>query len=362
MYTSFQVKNYRCFEDLTVEPLERVNLIAGKNNVGKTALLEALYVHSKYDNPWAAANVNYWRGLVPKRPEFLWDLFREFDSTRTIELRSTDLNDATHLLRVTAKQHMIGVPVREPRPATGFTDAATRVTIGAEIPRTVVEPQVTFHYCGTSEETQICALILGADDKFRTEGVAEVIRERAVFLTAHFSLSTELLAAKLSNLVEVKTDSRATQILQLLEPRLKHLQPLSPAGRSSIFCDVGLGRLMPLGLMGDGLGRLLGIVLAIIEDPEIQVLFVDEIDSGFHHSVMADIWKAIALAAREFDVQVFATTHSDECISAAHQAFSKSETYDFRLHRLELVKDKIQSVTFDQETLDFALSHNWEVR
>jgi AAA15 family ATPase/GTPase len=42
MYKSFKIKNFRCFEELELNELAEVNLIAGKNNVGKTALLEAL--------------------------------------------------------------------------------------------------------------------------------------------------------------------------------------------------------------------------------------------------------------------------------------------------------------------------------
>ncbi|MBN1565485.1 MAG: AAA family ATPase, partial [Anaerolineae bacterium] len=43
MYTSFHIKNFRGFRDLTLDGLARVNLIAGGNNVGKTALLEAIF-------------------------------------------------------------------------------------------------------------------------------------------------------------------------------------------------------------------------------------------------------------------------------------------------------------------------------
>jgi len=43
MYQSFRIKNFRGFRDLTLDSLERINLIAGKNNVGKTALLEAIF-------------------------------------------------------------------------------------------------------------------------------------------------------------------------------------------------------------------------------------------------------------------------------------------------------------------------------
>lgn len=44
MYKYFKINNFRCFEKLELPELERVNLIVGKNNVGKTALLEAIFV------------------------------------------------------------------------------------------------------------------------------------------------------------------------------------------------------------------------------------------------------------------------------------------------------------------------------
>ena len=47
MYKSFRVKNFRCFKDLQINDLGRVNLIAGKNNTGKTALMEAMYLHTQ---------------------------------------------------------------------------------------------------------------------------------------------------------------------------------------------------------------------------------------------------------------------------------------------------------------------------
>ncbi len=63
-------------------------------------------------------------------------------------------------------------------------------------------------------------------------------------------------------------------------------------------------------------------------------------------------------------MQLIATTHSEECVRSAHEAFSSDELYDFRLHRLERVKDsdKIRAVTYDQETLDIALAKGLEVR
>jgi predicted ATP-dependent endonuclease of OLD family len=77
---------------------------------------------------------------------------------------------------------------------------------------------------------------------------------------------------------------------------------------------------------------------------------------------MAKVWTAIAQAARAADVQIFATTHSWECITAAHQAFSESDTYDFRLHRLDRIGEDIRAVTLNQKMLDTAIQSGLEVR
>jgi hypothetical protein len=77
---------------------------------------------------------------------------------------------------------------------------------------------------------------------------------------------------------------------------------------------------------------------------------------------MKDVWNAIAEASEVFSTQVFATTHSQECISAAHEAFSERSHYDFRLHRLTRLNGKVRATTYDKESLEGALSIPMEVR
>ena len=50
MLESFRVQNYRLFKDLKIKKLGQVNLIAGKNNTGKTALLEAIAISESEEN------------------------------------------------------------------------------------------------------------------------------------------------------------------------------------------------------------------------------------------------------------------------------------------------------------------------
>ncbi len=79
-------------------------------------------------------------------------------------------------------------------------------------------------------------------------------------------------------------------------------------------------------------------------------------------SFLTDVWKAIGDAARRAEVQIFATTHSLECIRAAHKAFETSDKYDFRYHRLERGNDEIRAVTYDQERLATSDEMNLEMR
>ena len=151
------------------------------------------------------------------------------------------------------------------------------------------------------------------------------------------------------------------QVLKLIEPRLKRLSVVAIAGEPILHGDIGLGRLMPLALMGEGMVRLADLVMRIGNAPN-GVVLVDEIENGLHHTVLPKVWRAIREVARQFDTQIFATTHSLECIMAAHKAFSEGEQYDFRLHRLERINGDIRSVTYDQKTLEAAIETGLEVR
>ena len=147
--------------------------------------------------------------------------------------------------------------------------------------------------------------------------------------------------------------------LQLLEPRLKRLTLLLVDGVTMIHGDIGLSRLVPLSLMGEGMVHLSSMLLAIAKARGGTVL-IDEVEKGLHHSVMAKVWEAIGSAARKLNTQVFATTHSWESIQFANQAFGKDG--DFRLHRLEKIKDEIRAITYSEESFDAAMKFEMEVR
>jgi AAA15 family ATPase/GTPase len=118
---------------------------------------------------------------------------------------------------------------------------------------------------------------------------------------------------------------------------------------------------VPLYAMGDGTARYLSILLAAC-GAEGNALFVDEIENGIHHSAMVDIWGNIADMARKWQVQVFATTHSGECLRSAHEAFSQQDEYDLAVYRLDRVGDDIKAVRYDRESIEVCLKMDVEMR
>ncbi len=358
MYRSFTVRNFRGLRDLTVESLERVNLIVGQNNVGKTALLEAIWLHSAPNNPRLPISINSFRGLRGlDLQEPFHDLFWKFDSDIAIELRERVLKIRLGELDIAE------LPLEQPGETSQLSEQPTS---------TVWPPRnrIVFDYI---DETGQAFTSLGwTQVGWTTE--TDIVRERvplqlrtkraeigrqltSVFIAARQRVDPREDADRFGEL-EIKGKHKLVEsVMRHVEPRLKRLTVIPRKSLPILYAEVdNYERLIPLPLLGDGMARLSSLALAIAS-AEDGVVLVDEIENGLHHTVMKKVWSSVAQFAREFNVQLFATTHSHECVKAAHQAFSEAELYDFRLHRLDQVKDTdmVRAVTYDQDTLQAAL-------
>lgn len=180
---------------------------------------------------------------------------------------------------------------------------------------------------------------------------------RGVFINAKTSSD---MSTRFNNIQITKRTDKIIKILSQIEPSL---QNISLGSDGIIYCDIGLDRLMPINIMGDGMHRLLSIILAI-SDTEDGIVLIDEIENGFHYSAQEILWNAILKSAKEFNVQIFATTHSIECIKAFSSSYAKivQNNDDIRLYRIERKDDDFKAVTYDHKTLEASLDSDWEVR
>ena len=356
MFQCLSVKGFRGFKSLRVEGLDRFNLFLGRNNVGKTALLESIFLLAGPINPNLPLVLSALRGIDQFRnnPEELWGwLFYLKNLKGEIVLELETVAHKRRSLSITLGERN-RIPYKA-LPTKQSDNSGSLVTASTEIK----PAELLLRYRNESNARfESKAFLTESGIKFERNKTLPI--PSSVFVLARGSSSPEN-AERLSALQEVGKEGDMLPALQVVEPRLKRLSILVTAAGPTIHGDIGIDRLIPLPMMGDGLGRLLTLLLSIISS-ENGFVMVDEVDSGFHFSVMASVWSAIAQLAREKNVQVFATTHSWECLKAAHESFTKSDVYDFRLHRLDRVDDLVTSTTYDKEMIDTALSAGLELR
>ncbi|MGH7597071.1 MAG: AAA family ATPase [bacterium] len=356
MFRVFTIKNFRCFQNLTLTPLERVNLITGMNNVGKTALLEALFLHIGPNNPDLPMRIDVIRGIEKASIDAveIWGwLFFGKRIDQTIEFTSLNDDNVSRSLLIRLLEPGLS------RLLSSKNDDAESQKLVGSITTAVLPNEIMLEYKDTAGQTGTSRIFI-TPDGLKIERAQIKPFPIGIFLSARLRFSLENIE-RFSKLDAVGRQDEMLTILQFLEPRLRRLAVLVKGGVPMIYGDLGVGELVPLPLMGEGMVRLLSILLAIINATGGTVL-IDEIENGLHHSVMLKVWHAIAEAARRSETQIFATTHSWECIRAAHEAFTKSGTYDFRLHRLDRLNDEIKAITYDQEALTAAIKAELEVR
>ncbi len=370
MYTSFSIENFRLFDKLRVEPLARVNLIAGQNNAGKTALLEALSLHSKPTSPELAWAMNSERGLPGIEPgEFFSDLFHEYGTSARIKFEA--MGDWDHSSR-TLTIH------RQPRKVSDVSLAHVRAEV-AQASRMIfndeLRVEMVFDYQdenGNQAEARIWMQpeIQTSGNVTKSASLQWEASDAGVNFTGSFIVTTvgrldeRQLAAAFGQAVREGHLPTVEELLRVLEPGLRSLTAVpNELGTSLIYADTGLTRITPIALMGEGVKRLLTIALVFLHARGTAIL-IDEIENGLHYSTLGNVWKWIHQLSRQFDVQVFATTHSYECIVAANTAFSDLGSDDLHLHRLyrRSPSEPVKAMTYTKEALDTNIEYVWELR
>jgi AAA15 family ATPase/GTPase len=331
MLCSLTIKNFRGFRDLKIEPLARVNLIAGKNDVGKTGVLEALYL------------------LFANADQF----FRFPSAFRSSQERiSGEPDDQERKDNFASFWRWL--------PHRNDSIGQIQIIAGAnevQLKKEYTQPPIydlNFQYKKNDSEYVSRTVISHAG-----QGTPAGLLPLKVCSTRHPQPAED--AELFNSLVLKKKKQKLMEALKKVEPRLEDLQYLKVGSEPLVYVDLGLKELIPLTQLGQGVTRLFRFFSEMLVE-EAKIVLIDEIENGVHHSVLSDVWKGIAAVALEEKLQVFATTHSWECIEAAHKVFASRDPNEFRLHRLEQIKGEIKAVTYDEESIDAALRFEMEVR
>ena len=321
MLDHIHIENFRLFKELDIPKVGQVNLITGKNNAGKTTLLEALRL-------WANANNNLFFGgplvmmLLRERGDINGDVM-------------TSINSLFHTVKKVEiiKNHNNLIAVLK----------INKITV-----KLTPENLIFQNAIGESLDWNL-----------------GVINERAAPDISNFVSSRfELQNARLWQNIELTDkEDKVAEILRIIEPKIVRVS-IDTAENSAKVRLSNSTKPVPLKNYGEGLNRLLTIALGLVSS-ENNMLLIDEVDIGLHHSVQHLLWQIVFQNAKDLNVQVFATTHSSDCVEAFSDIANKPEYVGMgnyiRLQRSK--KDgNIMAVDYEMEQLGNALDLNSETR
>jgi len=357
MITGLEIKGFKGLAHLFIPRLTSITLVGGKNNVGKTSLLEAVFLFFDRINPQMLINQFARRGVsvLPLESDTMWaPIFHDYEMKKEISISVTSFN-STKTMSIKFNPNYTPSLVRAKKTGQGSQQLQIRTD---QKPTSSHALDITYKMNGKKETSH---LLMGIEGLGLHIDYMKAEKAQAVFISSRSVVNPNEDAERFGKLDIMGKQDAVIKFLSIIEPNLKALSSISLGNISMIHGDIGLERKIPVPYMGEGVSKLLSIILAIANAKD-GIVLIDEFENGLHYSVMQKVWEGIGRAAREFNCQVIATTHSYECLEAAYNGLSGDLKEDFTYLRLDRIDDETQAKIFDYDMLKVAIDTNSEVR
>ena len=377
---SLTIRGFRGFQDLTIPEFGKVNLITGKNNTGKSSVLEAIRILVAGGAAETLHTILRYREEIPAGTNYRDLEEREdFNLIRSLFLGFPDILDLDESPtfsiqahgRLPAESSKLIISTSWISRRHGVSERRPELDHGEDIPSAETDAMD-----GTP------ALSIQAGEKVRNVPLPILARPASWSRrVSPFSASPSDLArfihldtSNAGNTGQLGVLWDEIELTDIQEEVLKALQLVSPdiqavsmiggdsrsSGRTAIVRSKRFASRVPLRSYGDGINRVFGIILSLC-NARNGILLIDEIENGLHYSVQPLVWKTIFQLAQKLDVQVFATTHSRDCVLAFQQAAAESPV-EGRLIRLTRKDDWVLPTVFSEDKLQFIVDNDIEVR
>lgn len=356
MINSLSVKNFKGIQSLELSELAPITLLGGMNNIGKSSVLDALFLlytatfPDLFSRQYGLREMN----IVDIDNERNWaNFFYNLDTEIPIEIVTISPTGNHRIVCKMERDYSI-------RNASSVK-AQGNLSIGINKNVSLASALSVSFFVDNSEMYN--AHIYRNSEGLVVDSKSKNYRKPAVDLiflrpTRSRTIATQWLSSMdVENQIDFIID-----MVKKIEPRIKGLSVIPASPVNEIYADLGLKRKIPLKLAGDGIAHLLSFILAIANTPK-GIVLIDEIENGLHYSIQPKVWEFLMRLVKKFDCQVIATTHSYGMLQAAHEAFKENNaTTDFRYIRLERNDECIRGVNFSSKQLNTALELNMEVR
>jgi AAA15 family ATPase/GTPase len=346
MLNSLRIRNYKALKDFNIVKLGRLNLIVGKNNSGKSTVLESIRILAAQGNPSLINEI-----IVKHDDQILvqkmHDIVKEDDDSLNVYQglfsdRVFPLDDSSIFIGSNDDKDFVEIKrVFFEDETTEKTDDKGSVSIRT---RKIYTPDESKKIGNLEQTIQIISNQYKDKPLYLDNSTIDLYRRRPInfpdyiktipvsFIPTQF-LSMDLLADLWDKTILTDYYNNVKDFLKFISDDLEDIAFIK-VNHTRFYREreierTGITKLrkhpqpIPLNSMGDGVMRILQLVLGIFPSSG-GILLIDEFENGLHFSIQEHLWEAIFKLAKELNIQVFATTHSWDCIEAFTQAAHKN--------------------------------------
>lgn len=344
MFDRIEIERFRGIRYAEIEGLKQVNLFFGKNNCGKSSLLESIFLVSGLSNPLLPLNVNIMRGYAKSQLNDLKLEFYNLDATQPIHFRIQDgeIRDLIISL-IEQTQENVTLKTEDSNIITNVEQGKYGLKFDFSIDGKAYVSQLHFDPSDPTNATRIIP----------NEYVESL---RCAYLNPKFDFTGSIQGLK--NIIQNKDEHFILSGLKLIEPSVQDFVFTD----NIMLVDTGLGKRLPVNVLGDGARKIVSLLTAVY-DCKDGALLIDEISNGFHHSVMRDLWSVLISASLRSNTQLFVTTHDIDSIKGLRDAALNK--YDDMIAAFKLLRtkdDELKSYHYSLNSLDYSINQEIEVR
>jgi AAA15 family ATPase/GTPase len=361
MLKSLKIKNFRCFEEFDLPQLGRVNLLVGKNNSGKTSILEAVHILTSPNDIDSCFDVMKYRGEYSKDIKRNSDIYQftnlsnhKWENRNDFEISGIDNLARRNIISMSCTNIFL-------RKILADIGNIEKIEItNLDLTERSGMKYILKWYQDSDLKFLLYFPVGTSRDKF-TEGL-KIKNSLIIYLN---SSNIDTIIDQFNQIVLTPEEDTLYESLRAIEPGIERIAPVATqgyagSGNGGFVVSINKQR-VPIGSMGYGIWRMLEITLAMVNIPG-GTLLIDEIDTGLHFSVMIDLWKLICKTAEKLDIQVFATTHNSDCWKSLAEVANSGDinSDDITIHRIE--RGKKESIVFNEQEMAIAAERDIEVR
>lgn len=344
MFSKIEIDRFRGIRCADIDGFKQINLFFGKNNCGKSSLLEALFLASGPSNPVLPVSINIFRGYNSSRLNDLKLDFYNLNSDQPIHIRLE--NDEIRDLKISFFE----------RNQNEVSLNADSMSILSNVEDGIYGLKFDFDINDSHYKSQLCF------DKKDPADVKRVVPKqytetlRCAYLSPKYDFSASIQGLK--NIIQNKDEHFIVAGLRTIEPRVKDFTFTD----NEMFVDIGLPKRIPVNMMGDGARKIVSLLTAIY-DCKDGALLIDEISNGFHYSVMHNLWSVLIDATVRNNTQLFITTHDTDSIKGLRDAaLGKFDNLVAAFKLLKTADDDLKAYHYSLESLDYSINQDIEVR